>query len=191
MDELKPWRTVESRTVLTVEPWLEVAVDTVELPDGRRVDKFVQLRQPDFVCIWAETAEGRVIALRQFRYGPRRVCLTFPGGHIDRPGEMAVETAKRELMEETGYEAEAWIALGSYITFANARGPVCHMFRATGCRQVAEADSGDLEETRIELRTRAEVLEAVRDGHVPILNQIALVAMVTSSEVTAAVGRTG
>ena len=52
-------------------------------------------------------ADGRILIERQFRYGPGRVYVEIPAGKKD-PGETSLETAKRELVEETGYRARRW-----------------------------------------------------------------------------------
>ncbi len=174
----RPWRVLASRVLLDFPPRVTVSAETVELPDGRVVEDFVRIDMPHFVCIFPETDEGRVIALKQYRHGVRGPSLCFPGGHIDRPGESPLETAKRELLEETGCVAQAWTDLGAYAVMANAGGPTAHMFRATGCRKIQEEDSGDLEDTQILELTRDEIREAVRRGDVNIVTQMALIAMV-------------
>ncbi|MGO9022156.1 MAG: NUDIX hydrolase [Syntrophobacteraceae bacterium] len=67
----------------------------------------------DWAMVLPLTAEGEVVMVRQYRHGIETVCLELPGGLID-PGDFSPEaTAKRELMEETGYEAREYILLGS------------------------------------------------------------------------------
>ena len=179
--DLKPWTVVSSRDVLDASPFLKVRVETVELPDGRRVEDYYQLDTPSFACIFAETEDGRVITYRQYRHGPRRVCLAFPGGHLG-PGEDPLAAAKRELLEETGFEAADWQDLGGYMVNTNQGGAVSHMFRATGCRKVAAPDTDDLEETELLFLSRAELMEAVGRGEFPLLTQMALLAMVTNAD---------
>jgi ADP-ribose pyrophosphatase len=179
--DLKPWRVAASRDLLDASPFLKVSVETIELPDGRRIEDYYQLAMPSFACIFAETEDGRVITYRQYRHGPKRVCLVFPGGHVD-PGEGPLEAAKRELLEETGFAAADWQDLGGYTVNANQGGAVSHMFRATGCRKVATPDSDDLEETEVLFLTRAELLAAAGRGEFPLLTQMALLAMVTNAE---------
>ncbi|WP_431859971.1 NUDIX hydrolase [Azospirillum sp.] len=181
--DLKPWRVAASRDLLDASPFLKVRVESIELPDGRRIDDYYQLEMPSFACIFAETEDGRVITCRQYRHGPRRISLVFPGGHLNA-SEDPLEAAKRELLEETGYEGAEWQDLGAYMVNSNQGGPVSHMFRAIGCRKVAEPDADDLEESEVLFLTRAELMEAAGRGEFALLTQIALFAMVTNADLT-------
>jgi ADP-ribose pyrophosphatase len=184
----RPWTVLGSRELLDAEPFLRVRVETVELPDGRRIDDYYQFDQPSFACIFAETADGRIVTYRQYRHGPRKVGLVFPGGHLS-PGEDPLAAARRELMEETGMEAESWTDLGAYIVNANQGGAWSHMFHATGCRRVADPVSDDLEDTEILFLTRTELQEAIGRGEMHLLTQIALVSMVWQADIARAVSR--
>lgn len=185
--QLQPWTVVESRDLLDAEPFLKVRVETVELPDGRVVTDYYQFDMPSFACVFAETEDGRIITYRQYRHGPRRVSLVFPGGHLSA-GEDPLEAAKRELLEETGFEAASWTDLGGYMVNANQGGAVSHMFHATGCRRVAEPRSDDLEETETLFLTRDELLAAIGRGEIALLTQVALVSMVWQDEIARALG---
>lgn len=54
--------------------------------------------------------DGRVLIERQFRYPLKRTFVEIPAGKLDR-GETPIETARRELLEETGYRADEWAHL--------------------------------------------------------------------------------
>jgi ADP-ribose pyrophosphatase len=56
------WTVLSSRNVLDAS--LKVRVETIELPDGRRIPDYYQLEMPSFACIFAETLEGRIIVYR-------------------------------------------------------------------------------------------------------------------------------
>lgn len=89
---------------------LEVRKDRVLLPDGKE-----SLREyivhPGAVVVLAFLDNGNLLFERQFRYPLRRVFLELPAGKID-PGESILDTARRELLEETGYVASDWEYLG-------------------------------------------------------------------------------
>jgi ADP-ribose pyrophosphatase len=188
MTRHRPWTVLDSRDLLDADPFLKVRVETVELPDGRRIDDYYQLDMPSFACVFAETAEGRIVVYRQYRHGTRRVGLVFPGGHLS-PGEPPLDAARRELLEETGMEAESWTDLGGYMVNANQGGAVSHMFHATGCRRVAEPLSDDLEDTEILHLTRDELLAGIGRGEMHLLTQIALVSMVWQAEIAQAIAK--
>jgi len=89
---------------------LEVRKDRVLLPNGHE-----SLREyivhPGAVVVLAFLDNGNLLFERQFRYPLRRVFLELPAGKID-PGESIIDTAQRELLEETGYTAREWEYLG-------------------------------------------------------------------------------
>jgi ADP-ribose pyrophosphatase len=89
---------------------LKVYRDKVRLPDGSTGGR-EYIRHPGAVAIVPLFDDGRVLLERQFRYPHRREFIEVPAGKVD-PGEAHLETAKRELLEETGYTAADWRRLG-------------------------------------------------------------------------------
>jgi len=89
---------------------LEVHRDQVRLPDGTQAAR-EYIRHPGAVAIVPLFDDGRVLLERQFRYPHRREFIEIPAGKVDH-GEPHLGTAKRELLEETGYAAAEWTRLG-------------------------------------------------------------------------------
>ena len=85
---------------------LEVREDTVSLPDGRSARR-EYVRHQGAVIIVPMLDAQTILVERQYRYPLRQHFLELPAGKID-PGEDPALTARRELLEETGYEAESW-----------------------------------------------------------------------------------
>jgi ADP-ribose pyrophosphatase len=90
---------------------LRVQRDRVRLPDGSETLR-EYIRHPGAVAIVALFDDGRVLLERQHRYALRRDFIEIPAGKLDH-GESHLDTAKRELLEETGYVASDWRRLGT------------------------------------------------------------------------------
>ncbi len=146
------WKVLNKTTVFEAPPFVRVSKQQIALPDGRQIDDFYQIHLRPFAIVVPVLEDGRVLTIRQYKHGPGRVCLSFPGGFVD-PGESAQEGAARELLEETGYQAQSWVSLGAYVDNGNQLGCQGHYFLATGCRQVQEPDGQDLEEMVQELHS--------------------------------------
>ena len=84
--------------------------DVVRLPDGSETVR-EYIRHPGAVGIVALLDDGRVLLERQHRYPHRRNFIEIPAGKLEQ-GEPHLETAQRELLEETGYVAKEWTRLG-------------------------------------------------------------------------------
>jgi ADP-ribose pyrophosphatase len=142
---------------------LKVFSDKVRLPDGvESVREYV--KHPGAVVVIAVLDNGKLLFERQYRYPLRGVFLEIPAGKID-PGEHILDTARRELREETGYKAKTWRHLGTMhpcIGYADER---IEIFWAQGLSFVgAELDHGEiLEVTEMSV---ADALLAVRDGEI-------------------------
>lgn len=91
--------------------FLELRRDDVRLPDGSTATREYVVH-PGAVAVVPLLDDGRVVLERQYRYPVRRVLLEIPAGKID-PGETPFACARRELREETGYEATEWARAGT------------------------------------------------------------------------------
>src|SRR5204863_286549 len=100
-----------------------------------------------FVVIAPVTEDGRLVLVRHYRHGPRRGRHSLPSGFIEG-AENPGEAAKRELLEETGYAAGEWSALGSYVVDGNRRCGLEHGFLSSG---TAENIQGHLDSGVVEL----------------------------------------
>lgn len=101
---MKPWKLLDTEYLVDA-PWLKVAKEKCELPNGKVIDDFYTLWQPDWVLILARTTEGKWVMTEQYRHGTGKITLEFPAGIIDK-GETPEQAALRELQEECGYGIE-------------------------------------------------------------------------------------
>ncbi|MFZ6678646.1 NUDIX hydrolase [Undibacterium sp. Tian12W] len=127
---MKPWETLSSK-ILISDNWLTLAADTCKLPKGQIIEPYYVLHEADWVHVFAQADDGRILTVKQFRYGVKKVCIELPGGVIDE-GETALLAAQRELLEETGYTATHWQSLGTMYANPARQTNTIHLFFATG-----------------------------------------------------------
>jgi len=162
---IRPWRTLSRRVLLERPPWLVVGEERVELPNGEIIESFSFIDSRDFAISVAITGDDRIVVVRSYKHGVRDVALSFPAGYVE-DGEDPLAAAKRELREESGYEADSWLALGRYVVDGNYGNGRMHAFLARGARRVTEPASGDHEEQELLLVPFAEAVDALRQGEI-------------------------
>ncbi len=173
---MQNWKTLSRQVILDKSPYLIVEQHNIELPDGRIIDNWPWVITPDFVNIAAITDEEQFLCFRQIKYAINGTSLAAVGGYIN-PGERPLSAAKRELLEETGYEATSWESLGTFSVGANRGIATAHFFLARGAHKVAEINSDDLEEQLLLFLNRAEVETAVARGAFKVLPWEAIMAL--------------
>lgn len=130
MREEASWRVIASQVLLDRPPWLRVIEQKVELPNGVVIDGYLLAPGRDYAMIVAVTPARDVLLVRQYKHGIGRELLEFPAGYIDASDEDPLACAKRELLEETGFQADSWTSLGAFCIDSN-RGPTsAHLFLA-------------------------------------------------------------
>ncbi len=171
-------KTLRRTPLLTVGDgrFLKVEAHEVEFSDGRIVSDWGWVDSPAFVNIVPVTTAGHFLCFRQEKYAVAGLTLAPPGGYLE-PGEEPLIAAQRELLEETGYVAADWHALGSYVVDGNRGNGVAHFFLATGAVWQQPIHADDLEAQELLHLTRAEVLQAVAAGEFKVLPWAACVAL--------------
>jgi ADP-ribose pyrophosphatase len=98
------------------------------------------------VCIAAETDDGRIVLVEQFRPPVDTTVIELPAGLVGDAGgaesEGLLAGAQRELLEETGYVAAEWELAAAGPPSAGISTEYLHLFIARGLRRVA-AGGGD------------------------------------------------
>jgi ADP-ribose pyrophosphatase len=137
----------------------EHAVD----PDGFEIKRYI-VRHPGSAVMMAVDEKDRVLLVRQFRLPAGKSLWELPAGRLD-PGEKPLATAKRELREETGYQARTWKKLASYWPSPGYVGEKMNLFLATG---LTEGEQQPMDDERIECRwfTKRELRDLVLGGKI-------------------------
>ena len=137
--------------------------DIVRLPDGSETLR-EYIRHPGAVGIVALLDDCRVLLERQYRYPHGRDFIEIPAGKLE-PDEPHLETAKRELLEETGHVAAEWTRLGIIHNAIAYSDEAIEIWLAQGLEQRDQnLDHGEfLEVFALPFR---EALEMTRDGRI-------------------------
>lgn len=143
---------------------LHVRKDRVLLPDGQEsIREYIV--HPGAVVVLAFLDNGNLLFERQFRYPLRRVFLELPAGKID-PGEAIIDTAQRELLEETGYIASDWEYLGVMHPCIGYSDERIEIFAARGLHLAGEKQLDHNEFLEVVELSPADARQAVWDGRI-------------------------
>jgi ADP-ribose pyrophosphatase len=156
---------------------LKVHRDRVRLPDGSTGGR-EYIRHPGAVAIVPLFDDGRVLLERQFRYPHGREFIELPAGKLE-PGEPHLDTAKRELLEETGYAAQDWARLGVIHTAIAYTDEAIDLFLARNLAlRKRNLDQGEFLE--IFSVPFDEAIAMVRDGRITDAKSVAALLWVKS-----------
>ena len=132
-DAAENWPVVASEQLL--KNWLiTVRSDKVRLPDNHQAERTV-VTHPGAVAVLALDDAQRVLMIRQYRHPVGRLLWEIPAGLRDAGGESPLQTAQRELLEETGYRAREWHTLVDYFSSPGYSTERIRVFLARGLEQ--------------------------------------------------------
>ena len=120
---------------------------------------------PDWCNVIAETPEGELVFIWQYRFGTDALSLEIPGGVID-PGEEPLAAARRELLEETGYEAESFELVSVVEPNPALQGNRCFTYLARGARPTGKTAFDDLEDLETVLVPKSELADLLDDREI-------------------------
>jgi 8-oxo-dGTP pyrophosphatase MutT (NUDIX family) len=145
--------------------WMTLRVDRVQIPGGPVLDEFHVLETPDWACVLALTDDGQAVLVDQYRYAIDRMSLELPAGVID-DGEDPLAGAQRELLEETGFVADRWTAVGRLAVEPSRHTNYAHLFVAQGARRVGEQALDASEDLAVRLVPAGDLPRLVERGDV-------------------------
>lgn len=130
------WETIKLETVIE-DYHVTVKKNAVKLPDGAIIDDFYTVAIPDAAMVAAITPEGKILLKTEFRYAVGEDVIECPAGMFEKNEADPLTVAKRELLEETGYESSDWTYLGSTLESTSKLTNRMHLFLAKDCVKVS------------------------------------------------------
>ncbi len=141
------WECLESKEVFRATNgktvFIDMYQDKVRTPKGK-ILTYIRYLASDVVIVVPFLGREKLLMIRQYRYPIGKVLLEFPAGHVDS-GEDPLDTAKRELEEETGYAAKKIEYVYSYHPSVRRTKQTVHVFKASGLAKntATRHDSGE------------------------------------------------
>lgn len=164
MSEVAPWEILKRETKGTYRVF-EVEQRRNRSPLSGKEGDFFVLKSSDWINVIPVTENNEVVLIEQYRHGSDTMEWEIPGGCVD-PGESALDSAVRELREETGYEATEWLEIGTNSPNPALNTNVCTSFLARGAHRVGEQSLDGNEEIRVFLKPLAEIPRLIRSGKI-------------------------
>ena len=127
---------IESETIYDGKI-LKLNKDIVKLPNNSTTCREI-IHHPGACCVVAIDQNKDILMVRQFRYAINGPLLEIPAGKLDVFGESPLLAAKRELLEETGFEAKNWEEIGTIHTSAGYCDEKIHLYVATQIRKTSD-----------------------------------------------------
>ncbi len=161
---IKKWDIVKSEDILSNKIF-SVRTDTCVSPINASEYDFYIVEAPDWINVVAITENDEVVLIEQYRHGSESVTVEIPGGMVD-PGEEPMETAKRELLEETGYAGENWVKIGEVYPNPAMQNNKCHMFLVTNCKKVGDTNFDTTEYIETYTKLLSDIPALVTEGKI-------------------------
>jgi 8-oxo-dGTP pyrophosphatase MutT (NUDIX family) len=161
---IEPWKKRERRVDYDCG-FFKVHLDYSASPITGKEYPFYVLSTRDWVNMIALTPEKKVIMVSQFRHGSGEISLEIPGGAVDAK-ETALDGAKRELREETGYESSEWHLLGSVRPNPAILSNTCHFHLALNAKKVSDLHLDEAEELEVSLHDLREIPGMIKKEHI-------------------------
>ncbi len=153
-------RVTESRRAFSGRI-VQVRVDTVELPTGKRVEREI-VEHRGSVAMVALDEQGQALLVRQHRAAVGEALLEVPAGSLN-PDEAAQRAAERELAEELNMAAARWTLLATFYTSPGFLTERMHLYLAEGLSH-AEGRQDEDESISVERLPLAEVPARIAAG---------------------------
>ena len=176
LEEDLVWEEIRTEHIVQDE-WIDFRRSAYRFPDGSVFEPYYSYSRRDYVVIVASDEEGNYLCVRQFRQGIKEVTTEFPAGGIERTdgreygrgrslseAEDALEAARRELLEETGYVSDDWQYLLTVPSNATIADNYAHIFSAKGCRKSQGQSLDETEFLKVRKYSAAEIEDLIAGG---------------------------
>ena len=164
-DGVQPWPTKTTRP-LARYPIFSIRTDSKTSPRTGADRDFYVIECSDWVNVIALTASQQLVMIQQYRHGTESVELEIPGGAMDPEDDSPMETAIRELREETGYEGKNARIIGNVRPNPAIMNNTCRTVLIEECERLHPRSLDVGEDIATELMPLSNVQKALSNGRI-------------------------
>ena len=165
--------TITGSNIVYKSLWIVVYEDQVRKSDGM-IGMFNRIRVRDSSVIIPIFKDGSLLMVENYRHGARTNLLELPGGLINVNEEPLV-AAKRELLEETGYESNTIEYINWTYTWPGRTTQKNFVFLAKELKKCRKPNLEEFEYTRIRKLTKELAIQEIRSGNIKSAISIAAI----------------
>jgi ADP-ribose pyrophosphatase len=170
---MKKWQLMKSDEILST-PWLTISKNQYEIGDGNTLDDYYVIQRSDFVLAVA-LENNKLLLVRQYRPATDRFYISLPAGYLRRE-ESPELAAKRELLEETGFNATTCTLIGELHPLSGYIKSTAYIVLCEGLR----ADTDDIDHMEIDEVMRLDwnnVLQMIVSGEINEMQAVSAILL--------------
>lgn len=160
----KPWPLIRSTLDKSYQVF-SIRTDRVRCPRTGQEHDFYVLESEDWINVIPLTSDNQVVMVKQYRHGTREMTLEIPGGLVDA-GDSPASAARRELLEETGYEARDIVFLGSACPQPAILNNRSITYLARNVRKVRSPRLDETEDIDVVLVPLSRIRDLIQEGEI-------------------------
>lgn len=159
------WKILKSSYPIK-NSFLTVRKDKAQKPDGTIVENYYTIEKPDIAIITAITEKNEIILIKQYRHPVKSVRYEIPAGYMEKSDKTILQTAKRELLEETGYKASKFIKIRSAYASAGNMDNTVHFFIAFNAKKIDHQNLDKNEEIEVKVVPVKKALKLLKEENI-------------------------
>lgn len=176
MKQHPSWKRLGRKTIHDTSH-LRVHIDTVQLPNGATIDDYSVVEFNDPVMNVVTDQDGNLLMLEEYRYATDQTMWNIPAGTILPGTEDAAVAARRELLEETGYDSDDITLVGQLYEYPTKATHTVHVFRVKNARKVAEPEHEQTEQMRLVVMPPEEVKRLIFENEIKTASVFAAIVL--------------
>lgn len=174
---MKKWSILQSHYAFET-PYFRIRRDHCRLPSGAELDDYYVIEENDIGMVFALTPARELVLVEQYKHGIGGICLELPAGLFNGTDPAAAEAeARREFVEETGYDANCYYPIASFIKNPTRQDNTVYLFGAVDVLPTGRQSLDANEDITVRLIPISQVFALIQNGKITAGDSVASIYM--------------